>query len=445
MVRCASRKSENTCGVDGLCSWNGTSCENDSYSKFLQICKSNKGKAALVEFAQKIGVNTAGMTIPKLCLLVTNQLQTLEAQQNLQARVLFNNIISGHNPAPIVPDDIIHPVSIPAYSAARGSSSASIERLLEFPMGNRVRFHKHVSMAMNKTSNTDVCTFQNGLNKIRRIGTPSINGEAHIVTTQYRSHTLVLAMKKMPNLKKNLKEIKLYEHFTKSVLDGVNPHFPIIYRSVECKNCTYENGDMMRRIGKKRVDCIVCFNELANGDLQSVLTTPGAQFDYNDLGSFWCQLAIAGFEMEKAGIAHNDLHWGNILYHKILDNDGKYTHYKIYGHDVYVLSTGYHWVLWDLGETIKASKSKSVKIDMFRISNIYKWMRYIRSNIGLFTPEMNTLCYELAKFTQLTNNMNYFKFLQKIHEILDPSKNILMIDPPIKPNKIINRIVYNVC
>jgi len=129
MVRCAARKKIGTCDIDGQCVWNGTSCENDNYTTLLQICKSKTGKAALLEYARKMGVSVIGMTIPNLCLLISNQLQTLEDPQRLGQRMLFNNIITGHNAAPIVPEDIAHPAH-PPTSRPHKSSSASIERLL---------------------------------------------------------------------------------------------------------------------------------------------------------------------------------------------------------------------------------------------------------------------------------------------------------------------------
>ena len=104
MVRCKARRKETTCVKDGICTWNGTSCESDSYDELLNICASKKGKAKLVVFAKKLAIDVKKMTIPALCTAVSAKLETMGKEQKAEARAVFNSIIKGDLPAPIVTD-----------------------------------------------------------------------------------------------------------------------------------------------------------------------------------------------------------------------------------------------------------------------------------------------------------------------------------------------------
>jgi hypothetical protein len=265
--------------------------------------------------------------------------------------------------------------------------------------------------------------------KVKRIGSPSINGEAYIVKAAYRGQELVMAMKKMPGLAKNNRELKLYDYFTKVVLDGVNPHFPIIYKSTECNGCVYDNPD----IGRKSKECLVCFNELANGDLESFITFSPDITD-SALVSMWCQMAIAGFALEKKKYAHNDLHWGNILYHNVPEYEGAYMHYKIDNDNVYIRSSGHHWVMWDLGEVSTSTKNASLRTDMRRLSGIRYWTPRL-------THEQMLLCDAIERYAIF--NTGYKELLYSLNK-LQIASDVLYINPAMIPGVVINKVPYKV-
>ena len=82
-----------------------------------------------------------------------------------------------------------------------------------------------------------------------------------------------------------------------------------------------------------------------------------------------------------------------------------------------------------------------VAIDMYRIAHMYKWLKAL--NIHIFTPHMNELCAEIVEYS-MSRNVTYLKFLKKIHQLLDPTKNLLLIDPSTKPKNIVNKVAYQI-
>lgn len=430
MVRCKARKKEATCNKDGMCSWNGTSCQDDSYETFLHICKSKRGKANLVEFAQRMNIDIKKKTIPQLCATMTEHLGKLHTNQRREARFIFNDIIRNTVPAPIIePNQVAH---LERISTA---STGSISSLLKFTMSVRLRFHRHVTSVLKTVKSDELCTLSGTVQKIHRIGTPSINGEAFIVTAPYRNDKMVFAVKRMPSNKNNKGEIKLLDKFTKLVLDNENPHFPIAYSSASCKKCKYENPDLRY----KNKSCLLCFNELANGDLKTFLRD-SIVVSTDTFISMFCQVILGLVGLENAKLIHRDLHWGNILYHSVDSHTDMYSHYKFGNDNVYVKNTGQHWVLWDFGEVVRARhESDSLLVDVRRISNVSYWA------MDEFARPLNSY------LTIMLNNIRGFVFIPRmkckdllkyIYDMTKTSSDVLLINPQTKPAKIINRRPY---
>jgi hypothetical protein len=85
------------------------------------------------------------------------------------------------------------------------------------------------------------------------------------------------------------------------------PHLPLFFYSYFCKNCENEN-------------CIYILNELANGDLKAYLNN--GVYTYDEVMSCYYQIYMALYTLKKRfGFQHNDLHWGNVLFHNLDDNN----------------------------------------------------------------------------------------------------------------------------
>jgi predicted unusual protein kinase regulating ubiquinone biosynthesis (AarF/ABC1/UbiB family) len=99
---------------------------------------------------------------------------------------------------------------------------------------------------------------------------------------------------------------------------------------------------------------LIIMNELANGDLKQYLynysTRP--QNKNRDIFSALSQIfmGIAALQTHLHTI-HNDLHWGNVLYHSI--TPGGWWWYRVGDTDVYIRNTGQLWVLWDFGMAVE--------------------------------------------------------------------------------------------
>lgn len=432
-IRCKGRKTEKVCNKDNMCNWNGNSCEPGHYETFLQICKTKSGKKSLIEYADKLGLVTNKLTIPEICLIVSEHINNLEINLKQDAAVVFNNIITGnHNVAPIITKSEVKQIS---QQSNKESSSEGIRKLLQFPMGDRIRFYKHVS-TLAKLHKDSLCNLKKEFSIVKRIGTPSINGEAYIVKANYKNTDMIVAAKLMPSLLKNKKEIKLYEKFNDYVLQNKNPHFPIIYEYQECKSCIYQ-GALQNRPNKK---CLVVLNELANGDLKTFLSK--LHFTKGQFVSMILQTIIGCMGFEKENIVHNDLHWGNILYHDVPSYANKYTHYKIQNDDIYILNRGQHWVLWDFGEVKPAKKEfKSSRVDIYRIANLYRWLR--ADGITL-NQECSDICRYIIGYTHnYALKITYYDLLKSIKAIYDTNDRYILINPSTKPTNIINHTPFH--
>lgn len=299
---------------------------------------------------------------------------------------------------------------------------------------------KRIEQHMNRTSfankhKNDICAFNDlGFKVERKIGTRSKFGEVFVVSADVDDGKTTAAMKLMPKNPKNTNEVRLYRLFNGYVENYKNPHFPLVFYDRLCNQCPYQQ--------QPRAECYVVLNELADGDFKMWLRR---RRETPEFMSFWSQMAIACMGLEQEGLIHGDLHWGNLLYHKVHpDNIGKYTHYVLKGNDVYVKNTGQHWVLWDFGKTKNAipGRCTSVNVDMRRISHSLKWTK---NQYNWSVPKKVSSMYRHIqdRLRRTHSYMNFLKTLQSIYAQLE-EKDILLINPatPPEPSNIINNVTY---
>lgn len=435
-VRCKGRKTKDKCVLDGKCNWNGTSCEHGHYDTYLNICKTKKGKDLLIDFAKKLDIDHKA-TIPILCQLIADKINQLKVSDKDDAEKIFNDLLNAtYEPVPIITQPEIRQLE-----RERGSSDSEVlKKILEFPMNDRLRFDKHVNSFIGTKKDTEICAEINSkkIDLYKRIGTPSVNGEAYLTKIKYRGHDMIIATKLMLNKRDNQKEIDLYKLFSQQVRTNVNPHYPIMYNNALCMQCPFQQSFLMNRDNGKG---LVVLNELANGDLKTWLMT--YKYKYNEFASMMCQIMMAGFGLENEKLVHHDLHWGNVLYHNTPQNLNKYYHYQIKSDDIYLLNSGHHWVLWDFGMTEPVDSKKpydrSYYIDAYRISHIDIWLKGERKNIR---KKERDICRAInARSLYATS---YLDLIHTLHATLDTDQKILLINPVDKPTEIINKTVYKV-
>ena len=439
--RCKGRKKEQVCISDNKCDWNGTSCDMRNYDKYINICKTRKGKEALINFAKKMNIEVKSQSIPELCKLIDTNLENAKSESKKDLYDLFDSLINERRSvAPIITKKELTVLK-------RRSSTLSIKTLFEFPMNDRNRFYKHVVAALSKKSDKDIYEAVNSkvINLYKRIGSESGNGEVWLTTLKYRKSDMIIATKLMPIIPENSNEILQYKFFNNYVLKNKNPHYPLIYRHIVSKHCPYE---MKEYININL--CYMVFNELANGDLKTWIL---ASYYYKQFVSMICQIVMGGFTLEENKLIHNDFHWGNVLYHNVPLLNNKYTHYKVNNKNIYVLNTGQHWILWDFSDVSKQNPNldyvNSVSVDMYRIASISQWYEHSKVPTKKFaTMRVNEvkICKSIKTYCQY-GGVTYMELLEYINSLLleiDPEQKMLLIDPidPPKEEALINKIPY---
>lgn len=120
-------------------------------------------------------------------------------------------------------------------------------------------------------------------------------------------------------------------------------NFPMLYGSKECTSVQGPASQMRYAI----------FSELASGDLVGLLTRPDpdtrAAMSFREFSSCIMQVIMGILKLRELGFVHDDLHPGNILYHKI--TPGGYWWYQVNGKDFFIENVGKLIVLWDFGMT----------------------------------------------------------------------------------------------
>ena len=215
-------------------------------------------------------------------------------------------------------------------------------------MLNRIDRFNHLDSFLNALSKDEICSLGKVFQNPTSFGSTSANASAYRI--QINSSTK-MAAKIMKNNARNRQEIDWYHHFMERFADLSIPHFPFISRYENCNVCsitkTYNNKDWINSVVAE--NCIVLFSELADGDLKSAVTT--LKNNEDALRSMICQVLMALLVLEQEGIVHNDLHFGNLLYH----NESVDIVYPelIENVQIVIPSEGKVWVLWDFGMMVR--------------------------------------------------------------------------------------------
>ena len=232
----------------------------------------------------------------------------------------------------------------------------------------RIEKFKEIKEALKTDSSSNsMCINSNKLNGIvmkHRFGTPSAYGEAWIANTVKINNSklgiIKVAVKKMPVTHTDLKdwiahsnlmtgestwnEIIVFLLCNSLVLSNICPNLPIMYSQNWCESCSFENKKIR---GPSKRPCLLVTNELADGDLKMLLKTTKI---WNEKLVKNCifQICAGLYALKKYyNVTHNDLHYGNVLFHKI--PAGGYWRYQINKKQYYLENLGYLFVLWDFG------------------------------------------------------------------------------------------------
>ena len=378
--RCKGRKTVKSCLKPPVsCAWRDSVKKCDNLKAVLVNKHKQEAKDKAVSVAKKT-VRCAARRSIKTCTKNTHECewQNDKCVQRVQAPIVDANVIQA---------DLAKATITSADRAVALEKMRKIRAYYSMPMNDRIGYAHRVRKAM-KNANFE---------RIQRIGSDSAYGETYLVkNTDIPLKPLYVALKVMPNKGKMAieREIYLYYRFSRYVSKAINPHFPMVYSHNICPKCTYVNKNILATRPPK--SCYHVFNELANGDLKMWMKSQvdsGWWHDEATYRSMVAQTLLGLYTLHwDAVMTHDDLHWGNLLYHDVSATIGGYWHYRVDGLDIYVRNMGQLWILWDFG---------LMSIGYSRASDAYRLMHFTH-----WTE--NTYGAKIPGYAKLLTNPNRF-------------------------------------
>ena len=488
-VKCSKFKNFTSCNDHDHCVWNNSisnnkmSCINNIstlFDEYIKIVRSKSGKFMLENIAKELRVNYIGRDIKGICndiqqlihvAMHGNTIASIANKLHIDISLLkdteiyykiykyiFDKLIESNHDDKYT--EITHKRQILSssrdtlhinhpYMIIPGYIDFDKHKVLyknEFSFLKRIEYTNEINKIIKNVSTEDYCNFKKGFEKIKRIGTKSAAGEVFVGYNSSNKLPTYVAIKMMPIKEVNYNEIKCSKFFTTYVLNNISPHFPIMYGSKKCTSCNYD--DKRRYKG----DCLILLNELAEGDLKMYLKSP-----HNSL-ELLCtigQIIMTCLAIEHAGLVHNDMHWGNYLYHNVPEYNGKYFHYRYFDvnyrkeHNIYLKNYGTVFIGWDFADAYppQYNVNDTLNIDLNRILHINKWA--LEEGYPIFPDFVNNIC-TLLKQAARNNTYGVIGLLLYFNSLLyQPTvgkriQELLLIDPPIPPNKnkLINSTPY---
>lgn len=242
--------------------------------------------------------------------------------------------------------------------------------------------------------------------------------------------SLGIAAKVMVDDERSRREIAYYRMFTDSLLrENGSPHFPLVSRCERCNVCsvTHTRDDVSTQMPILEEKCFTLFSELADGDLESVIKTMSSEQVLGMIFQVWMACA----SLERKGLVHNDLHFGNILYHSEgpeRANKGKWLWYRDGGNDIYVKHTGTLWVLWDFGMMVKNGERETRDGEPFIVNNTFK------DDIKLTFFPLLKKRFRQGSGSDVSVVRYTYPFIEVFDDLLDENESIIAI---------LNLLAYN--
>jgi len=277
----------------------------------------------------------------------------------------------------------------------------------KYTLNNRVYFLNYIKNNLKHVKDDDCLekkqfkdsegyTIRNIINLEKRISKDNFNGEIYKTSVKNSLGVFPIATKVMKTNASNLFEISLMNKITDDIImKKLSKHFLIIYRSCLCKK---------REISEK--SSLISVNEIANGDLATLLNNPeiisNNELLYNIL--FQTFISIATFHNLLSNV-HNDCHGGNFLWH--YNNEKGYYHYIFNGINIYLKACKYNIMIYDFGLVEKINKNNSMNVikDYCEIIPTFLNENYDSPDID-FKTEMNNIMILLMNTFKTKKNSN---------------------------------------
>lgn len=276
----------------------------------------------------------------------------------------------------------------------------------------------------------------------KQIGSVSNYGVAYMSKGRGFGKLIKVACKIMPITKTNQSEVKILHKVSQEVLSGRFMNFPLLYLGLECDTplCNNKQDCPSIFLTKKYMTVI---NELANGDLKQWVNSRRRTMDEYISAMFQIYLGIAKFQ--GMGYVHNDMHWGNALYHTV--TAGGWWWYKVGLQDYYVKNTGQMWVLWDFGMATKYKFQPSTNPynykDFYRITHAFidksknGWME----DVNMYPKDLTEIAYRVQLAVHRQDQMDFNDIYAKMISYAKRHKLLLPVTTQ-RPDGVINKSAF---
>ena len=232
----------------------------------------------------------------------------------------------------------------------------------KYSLDNRVHFLNYIinklkdikdddCLEKKQFKNSNGYTIRNIINLEKLISKDNFNGKIYKTSLINTFGVFPIATKVMKTTKDNLFEISLMDKITEEIIQKkLSKHFLIIYKSCICRK-----SDISEK------SSLISVNEIANGDLASLLNNPDIISNNNLLYNILFQTFISiGTFHNLFSLIHNDCHGGNFLWH--YNNEKGYYHYIFNEQSIYLKACKYNIMIYDFGLVEKINNDNSLKI-----------------------------------------------------------------------------------
>jgi hypothetical protein len=232
----------------------------------------------------------------------------------------------------------------------------------KYSLDNRVHFLNYIinklkdikdddCLEKKQFTNSNGYTIRNIINLEKLISKDNFNGKIYKTSLINTFGVFPIATKVMKTTKDNLFEISLMDKITEEIIQKkLSKHFLIIYKSCICRK-----SDISEK------SSLISVNEIANGDLASLLNNPDIISNNNLLYNILFQTFISiGTFHNLFSLIHNDCHGGNFLWH--YNNEKGYYHYIFNEKSIYLKACKYNIMIYDFGLVEKINNDNSLKI-----------------------------------------------------------------------------------
>ena len=343
------------------------------------------------------------------------------------------------------------------YNKKQGNKIAKFlkNKLIDnkYTLDNRIAFYNYVNKLLVGINNEECLeeklfsskkgyTIKNILNLVKIIGTESCYGVIYLSSIVNSFGGFTIASKVMPATKDNIREIMIMETITENIiLKKRSKHFVMMYKYAICNKNPYND--------KNR---IVCINELAHGDIDTLMVKKEILNDDETIINLLFQTFISiGTFHNWIGYVHRDTHGGNFLYQK--NKEKGYYKYLFDGNTYYLKSCEYNVMIYDFGLSKKIKDydydelidNKYIPLDYTRICHIYMnkifgWGKYNNLPSVYVNKIANIFKRELLNINY-TNQKDFFKnIIEKLFIPYSP-KGMWLTVPP---SNIINKIEFDI-